>query len=78
MFEFGLSYAQLLARLVVERWKVVEPGLPFHAMRRNHSTACGFDLSAGDEIRELTEGTSYEKTGCGARGFLLVKRLAKY
>jgi hypothetical protein len=47
-------------------------------MRRNHSTACGFDLSAGDEIRELTEGTSYEKTGRRAGGFLLVKQLAKY
>ena len=32
-------------------------------MRRNHLTACGFDISGEDEISELTEGTSYEKTG---------------
>jgi hypothetical protein len=33
--------------------------------------ACGFDISGEDEMSELVEGTSHEKTG--RKGFRLVK-----
>jgi hypothetical protein len=38
-------------------------------MRTNYPAACGFDISGEDEISELTERTSYEKTGRRAGDF---------
>lgn len=78
MFALGLSYARLLARLAMERWKVVEVWPSFSRDANKPLDCLRFCFSGEDEMSELIEGNSYEKAGSKAGRFRLVKRLAKY
>jgi len=49
MFELGLSYAQPLARLVVERWKVVEVWPSFSRDANKPLDCLRFCFSGEDE-----------------------------
>jgi hypothetical protein len=58
MFALGLSYAQLLARLVVERWKVVEVWPSFSRDANIPLDGLRSQCFREDEISELTKGAA--------------------